>query len=209
MLLFAIQGPNGDPACDDAAPAIVPFIVTQPPKCTGAGGAGSGPAGCATLMLNHNPGKDTSGINPPGGFQNDVSADCAVIGRFHVVQYRIYPLPPADDPSLERRDLALGADWVPVAGNIENLQVQYAQGFTNDFRDEPHLPVSGDPATWVSQVRVTVSGRGASTDLEGVVTGTFDDGARLRRVFTTTVSLRNQLYHATEFVMDETWNAWN
>ena len=106
MTLVAIQGPNGDPACDNVAPGIVPFELTQPPKCTGAGGKNSGPAGCATLNLNHNPGKGASDVNLPQGFNNDVSVDCAIIGLFHIIQYRINPLPPAVSPSLERRDLA-------------------------------------------------------------------------------------------------------
>lgn len=210
MILFALQGPNGDPACDGVAPAIVPFEVTQPPNCTGAGGTKNGPVGCATLMLNHNPGKDASGMNPPNGFDNDVSVDCAVIGLFHVVQYRLNPLPPAENPSLERRDVVLGEDWSPVAGEIEDLQVQYVQGFGDAFQDEPTwAPMTGDPSTWVSQVRVTVSGRSAMTDLEGSSVGAFADGARLRRSFTTTMSLRNQLYHATESMMEPGVNGWN
>ena len=60
----------------------------------------------ATLNLNHNPGKGASDVNLPQGFNNDVSVDCAIIGLFHIIQYRINPLPPAVSPSLERRDLA-------------------------------------------------------------------------------------------------------
>jgi hypothetical protein len=72
--------------------------------------------------------------------------DCAVIGLFHVVQYRVNPLPPAENPALERRDLALGEPWNPVGTNIENLQVQYAQGTADLFEDVPSLvPVGNDP----------------------------------------------------------------
>ena len=73
QVLFAIQGPNGDPACEAVPPGVTPFELTQPPKCTGAGGAASGPSGCATLNLNHNPGHGGADINPPRGFQNDVT----------------------------------------------------------------------------------------------------------------------------------------
>ena len=35
MLLFAFQGPNGDPACDAVQPGLVPFELTQPPPNPG------------------------------------------------------------------------------------------------------------------------------------------------------------------------------
>jgi len=208
MVLFAIQGPNGKPECDNVQPAIVPFELTQPPKCTGAGGAKSGPAACATLNLNHNPGNGELDINLPNGFDRDVTADCAIIGLFHLVQYRINPLPPSDRPALERRDLATGEDWAPVAANIENLQVLYAQGFGNDFLDEPIVvPVGADPNTWVTGVRVTVAGRSSSTRLEGSSAGVVSvDDAFLRRSYATTVSLRNQLNYALNVSPTNSWN---
>ncbi|HXV65130.1 MAG TPA: prepilin-type N-terminal cleavage/methylation domain-containing protein [Vicinamibacteria bacterium] len=200
QILMALQGPNGDPACDNLAPGIYPFELTQDPKCTGAGGAASGPADCATLNLNHNPGAAVTTINQPGGFQNDVSVNCAVIGWFHVVQYRINPQPPTPNPMLERRDIVLGEPWTPVSNNIENLQVQYAQGQNPTFFDVPPvIPIGGDPNTWITQVRFTVSGRTESTNLEGGSQGVFAaDDTHVRRSFTTTMSLRNQLGQAAE-----------
>ena len=211
MILFAIQGPNGNPACDAVQPGIIPFEVTQPPTCTGAGGTGSGPSGCATLNLNHNPGLAVSGLNVPGGFNNDVLVDCAVIGLFHVVQYRVNPLPPAENPALERRDIALGEPWNPLANNIENLQVQYAQGMANLFEDEPSLaPVGNDPNSWVTHVRVTVSGRNESRDIEGASAGVFAAGDTfIRQSFTTTISLRNQLNQAQQRAEELGLPSWN
>ncbi len=206
MTLVAIQGPNGDPACDNVAPGIVPFELTQPPKCTGAGGKNSGPAGCATLNLNHNPGKGASDVNLPQGFNNDVSVDCAIIGLFHIIQYRINPLPPAVSPLLERRDLAFAEPWTPISANIENLQVQYVQGVAagDNFEDVPSLlPVGADPNTWITRVRFTVAGRSDSTNLQGGSQGVFAaTDTHLRRSFTTTMSLRNQLNQAQQKAFD-------
>jgi hypothetical protein len=111
---------------------------------------------------------------------------------------RINPFPPSERPALERRDLATGEDWAPLAANIENLQVLYTQGFGDDFLDEPVVvPVGADPNTWVTGVRVTVAGRSASTRLEGASAGVVSvDDTFLRRSYTTTVSLRNQLNYA-------------
>jgi hypothetical protein len=211
MVLFAIQGPNGDPACEGIQPGIIPFEVTQPPKCTGAGGAGSGPANCATLNLNHNPGQGATDLNPPGGFNNDVLVDCAVIGLFHVVQYRINPLPPAANPALERRDIALGEPWNPVGINIENLQVQYAQGTADVFQDVPALvPLGNDPNSWVMRVRVTVAGRSETRNMEGSSAGVFAaEDTFMRQSFTTTMSLRNQLSQAQQRAQELGLSSWN
>ena len=211
MVLLALQGPNGDPACDIVQPGVFPFELTQPPKCTGAGGAKSGPAGCATLNLNHNPGKGSTGINLPGGFLNDVTVQCAVIGLFHIVQYRVNPLPPAENPALERRDLALGGVWTPLAANIENLQVQYTQGVVENFEDEPSLiPMGNDPNSFITRVRITVSGRSESTKLKGASAGVFAaEDTHMRRTFTTTVSLRNQLAQAQQKARDLGIDGWN
>jgi hypothetical protein len=211
MVLHAIQGPNGSPACDTAAPAIIPFEVTQPPKCTGAGGANSGPAGCATLNVNHSPGVGSTELNLPQGFNNDVSVDCAVIGFFHVIQYRVNPLPPAANPSLERRDVALDELWGAVSANIENLQFQYAQGSGGNFQDVPALsPTGSDQNTWVTEVRVTVAGRSWSRNLEGSTAGVFASGdTYLRRTFSTTMALGNQLSYAQQKAFELGVAGWN
>lgn len=199
MVLFAIQGPNGNPACDGVQPGIIRLQLAQAPQCAGTGGSASGPAACETVSLNYNPSAVTE-LNPPGGFSNDVLVHCAVIGLFHVVQYRVNPLPPAANPTLERRDVALGEAWNPIADNIENLQVQYAQGMGLLFEDVPSLaPVGNDPNSWITGVRVTVSGRNESRNLQGASAGVFAaDDTFLRQSFTTTVSLRNQLSQAQQ-----------
>lgn len=210
VLLFAVQGGDTDPACEDVAPAIVAFELTQPPKCTGAGGPKSGPAGCVTLNLNHNPGMGLTGVNLPKGFDTELDPDCAVIGFFHVVQYRVNPPPPSESPALERRDASLGEPWIPVSANIENLQVQYVQGFDGVFRDEPDDVPGSDADTWVMSLRISVSGRSASRDLEGASRGVFDPlDTHLRRTFTTTVSLRNNLNHAGAYAYALGKDGWN
>ena len=180
-VLMAIEYP-GD--CNgDGELAVIPFELTQDPGC-------SGPQ-CATMTLNHNSGNDEAGFNRPQGFNNELDGDCAIFGVFSMVQYRINPPPPASNPALERRDLREGPTWYPVASNIENLQVQYAIGDSDIFNDTFALPDPDDPDTWVTQVRVTLRGRSASTDLQGASEGDFDDGNRLRQTFTTTIVMRN------------------
>jgi len=211
MVLFAIQGPNGDPACDAVAPGLVPFQIAATPTCSGAEGAAAGPSACGTLNLTLEPAPSVTDLNLPTGFEIDVSLHCAAIGLFHVVQYRVNPLPPADNPQLERRDAALGELWSPVAGNIENLQFQYGQGMNEAFADVPAiLPVGADPNSWVTRVRVTVGGRSESTNLEGASKGVFAaNDNHLRRAFTTTVSLRNQLSQAQQKANDLGLDSWN
>jgi prepilin-type N-terminal cleavage/methylation domain-containing protein len=197
MVLFALQGPGGDPACDSVPPAMIPIELTARPECTGAAPS-SGPGACASLALSHRP--RPIDWSPPAGFQNDVSTDCTVVGLFHVVQYRVSPPPPAANPALERRDVALREPWTAVASNIENLQFQYVQGIGGEFEDAPSPhPAGDDPASWVTRVRVTVAGRSASSDLQGGGASVFAAGdTHLRRSFTTTVSLRNQLSQAQD-----------
>ncbi|MGH9387989.1 MAG: hypothetical protein ACRD1Z_00110, partial [Vicinamibacteria bacterium] len=63
---------------------------------------------------------------------------------------------------------------------------------------------------WVTRVRITVGGRSASTNLEGATKGVFAAGDRhLRRTFTTTVSLRNQLSQAQQKAIDLGLDSWN
>jgi hypothetical protein len=211
MVLFAIQGPNGDPACDAVPPGLAPFELTGRPTCAGAGGPSNGPSACGNLNLSLGPAPVVADLSPPTGFNTDVSLNCAVIGLFHVVQYRVNPLPPASNPQLERRDVALGDGWSPVAGNIENLQVQYVQGLNEVFEDVPALvPLGADPNSWVTRVRIAVGGRSESTTLEGATPGVFAAGdTHLRRTFTTTVSLRNQLSQAQQKAMDLGLDSWN
>jgi hypothetical protein len=195
MTLFAIQGPNGDPECDAVAPGLLAFDVASPPSCTGPLGPMSGPSACERVSLPIGHARTIPDIGLPQSYASDVRLPCALVGRFHIVQYRVSRPPPAGSPLLERRDVAFDERWSPVAANIENLQFQYGQGLTEDFADQPAmLPSSADPSSWVTRVRVTVSGRSESSQLAGASGGVFAaDDTHLRRTFTTTVSLRNQL----------------
>ena len=126
----------------ETVPSVIPFTLTQDPNMAG-----------ANLRLNHNP---SGSFNPPGGFNDQVEEGCAVIGVFHVIQFRINPLPPADSPALERRDLGLGQVWTPVAANIENLQFQYSQGTAQLFEDAPGIASDwDDPNSWITGVRIS------------------------------------------------------
>jgi hypothetical protein len=181
-ILFAIET---DDCNGDGEIGMYPFELSQPPSMTSAGGA-------PTLKLNHNPGHQISGINMPGGFNGEVHPDCAIIGKFKVIQYRVSPLPPSPNPTLERRDLSNGEPWIPVARNIENLQLQYALGSSTNFVDTPAVPNLYDPSTWITQVRLSLVGRSDSTNLQGGSEGVFDpDDTHVRKTFATTVSLRN------------------
>jgi type II secretory pathway pseudopilin PulG len=186
MILSALETSDCN---NDGQTGIYPFELTQPPSMTSAGGL-------PTLQINHNPGADPSGLNLPGGFNREVHPDCAIVGFFRIIQYRISPLPPTANPLLERRDLSIVQPWTPVANNIENLQFQYATAL-NDMVDSPPIPFQDDPLTWVNRVRVTVSGRTESTNLEGASVGPFSaDDTHLRKTFSTAVSLRNLSFQA-------------
>ena len=178
LIAFETSDCNGD-----GMVGVHPFELTQDPRCTG--------AGCERLNLNHNP-ADISGLNFPGGFNGEVKEDCAIIGYYHVVQYRINPLPPTPNPTLERRDLSIDGTWTPVAANIENMQFEYAPRGTGIFTGTPVASLQGDTATWITGVRITVAGRSESTNLQGGTAGVFaDEDTHLRKTFSTVVSLRN------------------
>ena len=95
----------------DGEVGLLPFRVTQPPSMTKAGGS-------PVLNINHNPGSLGSDLNKPGGFNGQVNEDCAIVGHFRLISYRVSPPPPTGAPTLERRDLTVSGDWIPVAHNI-------------------------------------------------------------------------------------------
>ena len=114
-----------------------------------------------------------------------------------MIQYRIHPLPPAPNPTLERRDLGNGELWIPVAKNIENLQFQYGTRNSTNFLDVPVMPDPDNFDTWITQVRFSVVGRTESTDLEGASEGVFSpEDTHVRKTFATTVGLRNMILAA-------------
>jgi prepilin-type N-terminal cleavage/methylation domain-containing protein len=199
MVLLAIET---DDCNGDGLVGVTPFELTKDPEWAG-----------SNVKLTHNPGQSQTEINLPGGFNGSVQEDCAIIGLFRMIEYRINPPPPAEHPVLERRDLSMIVDglgspqWMPVSTNIENLQFQYAVGTSDIFQDYPAMsPVWDDPDTWVTRVKVTVFGRTESRNLQGSSAGVFaSEDTHLRKSFSTTVTLRNQIYNASE--LDE--YAWN
>ena len=61
-----------------------------------------------------------------------------------------------------------------------------------------------NPESFITRVRVTVAGRSESTNLQGATLGVFAaDDTHLRRAFTTTMSLRNQLTQAEQKALDK------
>jgi len=182
MILFAIEKSDCN---DDGLVGIYPFDVTQPPVLSGAGGA-------PTLNVNHNPGNTMTELNPPGGFNGLVHPDCAVVGRFRVIQYRVSPAPVTPNPNLERRDLGINEPWTPLSANIENLQFQYATDNNPALADIPLPPNGNDPLTWITRVSVSIVGRSESTNLQGGSAGVFSaEQTHLRKAFATSVNLRN------------------
>jgi len=181
MVLAAIETAD----CNgDGLVGIFPFTVTGRPNLTGAGGS-------PTLNVNHNPGSKGGDLNAPGGFNREVQADCAVIGAFRMVSYRVNADAASGVPLLERRDVTLGPEWTAVARNIENLQFRYGVGTTFDVVDTPAVP-SDEPTTWINRVDVTLTGRTDTANLAGASEGVFDENdVYIRKTFSSMVGLRN------------------
>lgn len=188
MVLMAVETED----CNgDGQTGLYPFEVTQPPNMTSAGGGDA-------LQINHNPGRGATELNPPGGFNRQVREDCAVIGRFRVISYRVSPPPPVGNPTLERRDLSTSAEWISVAHNIENLQIQYGVGDAPDLQDVPPMTPNDDPQTWINRVSVSLTGRTESANLQGASEGVFDPAdTYVRKTVSSLVSLRNVVAEAS------------
>jgi hypothetical protein len=188
MILMAIETEDCN---QDGQPGIFPFELTQPPNLTMASGK-------PTLQLNHNPGNASTNLNEPGGFNRQVQEDCAVIGRFRVISYRVSGPPPVGNPTLERRDLSEDPRWLAVAHNVENLQIQYGIGDSQALQDVPPQTPNDDPQTWINRVRLNLTGRTESTNLSGASAGVFDPGdTYVRKTLTSMVSLRNVVLEAS------------
>lgn len=194
MVLTAIE--TGD-CNDDGLIGMVPFTLTQPPTKTSAGGND-------VINVNHNPGNAGSELNPPGGFNSAVREDCAVVGKYRIISYRVSPPPPVGNPTLERRDLSESTDWVAVAHNIENLQVRYGVGNANNVVDVPGPPVADDTMTWINRVAISLTGRTERTNLEGASAGVFDaDDTYIRKTVSSQVGLRNVVSEAEQLVLSQ------
>jgi len=194
MVLAAIElaDCNGD-----GEVGILPFRVTQPPKMTNAGGS-------PTLKINHNPGSAGSDLNKPGGFNGQVDEDCAIVGRFRLISYRVSPPPTTGAKALERRDLSVSGDWIAVAHNIENLQVRYGAGEGDNMMDAPAANPSDDPLTWINRVAITITGRTESTRLSGSTAGVFDsEDIYVRKTLSSQVCLRNIINEASNRALSD------
>ncbi|MEE9264035.1 MAG: hypothetical protein V3V11_06235, partial [Vicinamibacteria bacterium] len=202
----SFEPPQGDPelAYFDG----MPLVILENEDCNGDGKLGivqfdlSNPPVLAggKLKLTHNPGESGS-LNLPEGFNADIAADCAVIGVFRIIQYRVNPLPPADNPSLERRDVGAGEDWSPLAVNIEDFQLQYGVGSAAIWVDSPAATDPNDPETWITRVSLSIRARSESTDLEGgtTVNAASPEDTHIRKTYATTMSLRNLVNATSQF----------
>jgi len=76
----------------------------------------------------------------------------------------------------------------------------------------PAIYPSDNPNTWITGVRVSVYGRSESTNLAGGTAGVFAaEDTHMRRTFTSSAILRNQLGHAADWAEEnpEAWTALN
>jgi hypothetical protein len=161
----------------------------------------------SVLVIRADPSGLSKELDLPDSFNEEVHPDCGLIGHFRIVQYRIHPMPPTPHPNLERRDLSLGEPWTLVADNVENLQLQYATGGSEEFVDAPPLPSPLDPLTWITGVRVTVSARSETADRLGGTRGEYkEEGTHIRKTFSTTVSLRNMIAQVQRATGSLTYN---
>jgi hypothetical protein len=196
MTLVAIERSD----CNkDGKIGFYPFEVSQSPRM---GVVGHLPA----LTIRHEPSSLNRLLNLPDSYNEEVHPDCGLIGLFHIVQYRVHPLPPAPHPNLERRDVSMGEAWTPVSENVEDLQLQYATGGSEDFKDNPQLPNLLDPLSWITGVRVTVSARNDSANLGGSRSEYPEEGIHFRKSFSTTVSLRNMITQVQQASHARTYN---
>lgn len=123
----------------------------------------------------------------PELFVGEVSVNCAKIVAAHLVQYRV-------QDTFVRRDLMYDEEWSPVASGIDNFQIRYFLHGAETELDHVPRPDPSDPATWITRVQVTITGKTESANLEGATGGVFPaEDTFLRRTFTTTVVLRNVL----------------
>ena len=155
------------------------------------------------LTLDYQWAETNSQLKLPSGFNTEVRLNCALVGHFNVIQYRIHAGSSADEaPNLERRDVALGEPWIPVSLGVENLQFQYMTIDGAAPVDIPSRPHGDFPETWISGVRVALAARSEARYLEGSTrgTGTSDEGY-LRKHLSTAVSLRNVAARAASFAV--------
>lgn len=181
QVLFAIETAD----CNgDGSIGVVPFELTQEPAMAG-----------GRLRLNHNPGNGVADLNLPGGFNDAIEEDCAVIGVFRVIQYRVDPFPTTRHPNLQRRSVGV-TEWTDIGRNIENLQFSYGIGCDNVMVDSPATPDFDDPSTWITRVGLVLSARSETANLVGSSENDFQQESFIMKRFATSMALRNILAQA-------------
>lgn len=136
-------------------------------------------------------GSQASRFPMPEGFNSLVMSNCAAIGRFHVVSYRVV-VSETGQPNLERRDWVHDDGWSRVANNIEDLQITYGIGASADSFDVPSfVPHPSAPDSWINRVEIQITGRSAAENLPGATARFEGDEPRLRRTLSSSVGLRN------------------
>jgi len=173
VVLTAIE--TGD-CNDDGRVGIYVLETTGPIACAD--------DDCDLLVLPY--AKKETGLALPSGFNERVPGECAVLGRFRIVQYRV-----GAGPMLERREWVDEDEWSSIADGIEDLQLQYSVGSPPEFVDDPDTPRVDNPSTWVHAVQLTVTGTGRRENMVG--SRATSSGNRLQKTISMIVSLRNQL----------------
>ena len=106
---------------EDDETGVFPLLLTEPPTVNPLEDS---------VTIAYEAG-DVDGLNLPVGYNTEVYPDCALVGLFRIVQYRIHE----DDEvaaALERRDFSVSDSWIPVSDQVDDLQVQFANMDTTD-----------------------------------------------------------------------------
>ena len=144
ITLLAVE--NSDCNGDEEV-GVFPFEMTELPFLDSAG---------QFLNITYQMGQ-LEELDLPVGYNASVHPDCAVIGNFRVIQYRVSI---SDDaaPALERRDYSQSEPWSPVAANVENLQVQLFYASQAPLTPQPLLGGGSGGGGNVGSVSVTIGG---------------------------------------------------
>jgi prepilin-type N-terminal cleavage/methylation domain-containing protein len=173
---------QGAPPCFTANASSMMVVTYSPAAGVSRTGWGlvSGLAAGATSVA-------FAGTQPAGADAVPLNANTSSIGVAKLVRYEIFTPPLPDGvPSLYRSDTggynaagafqpvpAAAGNWQLIARGIENLQVDYRVGpnaWTGAGAGAPAVTLN-DPTTIISEVRVTVSGRGIKSKLAGQTAG--------------------------------------
>lgn len=187
--------------------------ATGDPPCTGSSHVAVGLSGSA---CGHAPGLGNAGdgsLNPVAcGMAAGSTAPCCTVdsvGFGEVIRYRVALS--GGLPNLERS--VNGGTFQVVARGIEDLQVQYmTQALTQaggaSLDQAPAVDVTAtDYTTLITEVRVTLSARAATTRIQGATYATGTANAALRGALTAQISPRQALATlTTESPVTPKWN---